>query len=666
MSARQSIQSHTQPASLPLIEFLEIMLLSREADKREAILFRQGRAKFHLPGAGHEAVGAIAYALEKEDVVYPYYRDRALMLTRGTSLYQLALDYFAKEESSSGGRQMASHYCDRDNNMVSCGTPTGMQCLPAVGTAWGIKLSGKRQVVICCIGDAATRQGEFYEALCFALQESLPIVFVVEDNGYGISTATNGMTPFAIDVLSKSHVHSIDGRNPEVIYDVAYQAIQMARVHCKPSVIWLELDRLMPHTSSDDHKTYRSKDELKIMDERDPLLCFANKLRASGEIRQDEWLKQCQETAQKVCFIYEAAEQAKNPEVQTIGHHIFSEKKLKSSSFSLTTERNWNMAEAVNAALRFLLEHNEKTILFGEDIADPKGGVFGLTKGLSSRFPDRVFNSPLAEATICGVAGGLSLTGNFIPVFELQFIDFVGPAFNQLVNQIATMRWRTLGRYTCPMVILAPCGGYLGCGGPWHSQTNEAWFAHAPGLKLAMPSDPDDAAEIITAAANGDDPTIILLPKNLFFKRGGYKGTPSLFPDQPKIRKQGIHVTVIAWGNCVDIALNAALDVEARGIKVEVIDPRFIVPCDQSIILSSLAKTSRLLIVQEDNRTCSFGQSLIADFVSRPEIWKTLKAPPRLISREDVHVGFHSSLEQAVLPRQADVVRSIFELVGST
>ena len=241
--------------ALPAMDVLNTMLLAREADKREAILFRQGRAKFQLPGAGHEAIAAVACALEGEDIVYPYYRDRALMLMRGVSLQQLALDYFAKEKSSSGGRQMASHYSDRERNMVSCATPTGLKCLPAAGTAWGIKLAGKSQIVVCCIGDASTRQGEFYEALCFARQERLPVIFLVEDNGYGISTSTEKMTPYVLDVLSSGHcVGEIDGRDPEAVFEAMSEAAEKARCGQGPTVLSAKLNRLMSHTSSDDQR----------------------------------------------------------------------------------------------------------------------------------------------------------------------------------------------------------------------------------------------------------------------------------------------------------------------------------------------------------------------------------------------------------------------------
>jgi 2-oxoisovalerate dehydrogenase E1 component len=321
------------------------------------------------------------------------------------------------------------------------------------------------------------------------------------------------------------------------------------------------------------------------------------------------------------------------------------------------------MASAIQQTLRTLLAQNPRVLMFGQDIEDPKGGVFGVTRGLSSAYPGRVVNAPLAEATIVGTASGLSLAG-YLPVFELQFIDFAGPAFNQIVNQIATVRWRSKGAWTNPLILLAPCGGYLPAGGPWHSQSNEGWFAHAPGLQVAIPSTPGDAAALLHAAAAGEDPVLFLIPKHLL------RATSKVWDEQPirlgqaAIRSVGTDVTLVAWGNCVPVSLVAAKALGQQGISAEVIDLRTLVPCDWETIQDSLAKTGRLIVIQEDNRTGSFGQSIISEVVSRAEMWRLLASRPELISRPDAHIGFHPALEAAVLPSCADIVaaaeRSLF------
>lgn len=309
-------------------------------------------------------------------------------------------------------------------------------------------------------------------------------------------------------------------------------------------------------------------------------------------------------------------------------------------------------------------ERNRKILLFGEDIEDHKGGVFGLTKGLSTEHPSRVINSPLAEATIAGTASGLAMAG-YLPIFELQFIDFIGPAFNQIVNQIATLRWRSVGQYKCPLIIYAPCGSYISGGGPWHSQTNEAWLAHAPGLKVYMPSNANDAANLLYSAAHGDDPVLMLLPKNQFQKTVEIQKTMPLYPEKAHIRKAGQHLTIVAWGNCVETALQSASENEKLGYACEVIDLRSIVPCDWATIHKSVRKTGRLIIIQEDNKTCSFGQAIISEIMADKETWESLYAPPQLISRPDVHIGFHSALERSVLPWPKDVAVASRSIMGA-
>jgi 2-oxoisovalerate dehydrogenase E1 component len=313
---------------------------------------------------------------------------------------------------------------------------------------------------------------------------------------------------------------------------------------------------------------------------------------------------------------------------------------------------------AVNDTLRDLLRDDERTLIFGEDVEDRKGGVFGLTKGLSTMFPGRVVNSPLAEATIAGTAAGLAIAG-WKPIFELQFIDFVGPAFNQIVNQIATLRWRSAGAWECPLILMAPCGGFFSGGGPWHTQTNESWFAHAPGIRVVMPSTPGDAAALLRAAAAGRDPVLFMIPKHLLRQRhSDAAGAPAAI-GRAAIRRQGEHVTVVAWGNCVDIAMEAARTAAPRGVSAEVIDLRSIVPCDWDTINASVRCTHRLVVVQEDARTASIGQASVAEVTM--QCWKSLACPPILIARPDVHVPFEPALWQSLLPSQASVLDAITE-----
>ena len=636
------------------LELLRTMAISREGDRRESILVHQGKGYLQVPAAGHEALAALVYCLDERDTIYPYYRERAIALARGVSTFEIALGFFGKAASHSAGRQMSSHYSDFERKIVASATLTGLQCLPAAGTAWAAQRAGEGAVVACFIGEASIRQGEFYEALCFALEKSLPLVFVVEDNGYGISTPTAGTTPWDVGALCADLQIRVDGRDANAVFEAGAEAVGRARDGEGPQVLWMEIDRLWSHTASDDHRVYRSPVELEVMLGRDPIELFAARLIESGELSQSQWEDELAEIVVRVDGDYQRAEKASNPDPAKVKQHLFSDVVSPPQKSNLAAQENWTLVAALNATLHQQLETNEKILMFGQDIADPKGGVFGLTKGLSTRFPDRVLNSPLAEATIAGTAVGLAIAG-YKPVFEIQFVDFIGPAWSQIANQIATLRWRSAGAWRCPMVLLAPCGAYLPAGGPWHSQSNEALFAHIPGLQIVMPSTPQDAAALLKVAIAGDDPVLFMLPKHLFRHRFDMVADEAIGLGQAVIRNHGLDVTVVAWGNCVEVAQSAALQMADEDVSVEVIDLRTVVPCDWETIRQSLVKTGRLVVVQEDNETCGFGQNIISNIVSQSENWDLLAGPPQLVARPDVHVPFHPALEAAVLPDVASV-----------
>ncbi|WP_082483675.1 alpha-ketoacid dehydrogenase subunit alpha/beta [Methylobacterium sp. Leaf87] len=634
------------------------MAASRAGDRREGIYFRQGKAAFQLPGAGHEALAALVRHIRPGDYVFPHYRDRAIMLALGVPNRELALAFFAKAESSCGGRQLSSHFSDRARNVVSCGSPTGMQCLPAAGVAWALQLDGSSNLVVCSLGDATTREGEYYEAISFAIQLRLPIIFLVEDNGYGISTPTKKLNPYTLKSLSSEHCVNVDGRETSAVDRAFENAARKARSGRGPTVVWAEVDRLYSHTLSDDHRVYRTPEELALAEERDPIKALSRQLIEAGTLTREQCNSEISDAAHCIDKDYEDAFCAADPDPLTAFEHTFSARPLREFTPSLKPSSSATMLQAINETLGSMLDTDDRILLFGEDVEDPKGGVFGLTKGLSTRYPQRVFNSPLAEATIAGAAAGLAIAG-FRPVVELQFIDFVGPAFNQIVNQIATLRWRTVGKWSCPLTIIAPCGAYLPSGGPWHSQTNEAWFAHAPGLQVVMPSTPTDAAAMLRASAYGDDPVLFLVPKHLLRIRQPVAGDDPLRIGEARVCVPGDEVTILAWGNTVELAIETARIASFQNISVEVIDLRSIVPCDWKTIHASVRRTGRLIVVQEDNRTCSFGQNIITELMGDAKTWDAMFAPPQHVSRGDVHVGFHVALEAAVLPSVIDILHAV-------
>jgi 2-oxoisovalerate dehydrogenase E1 component len=423
-------------------------------------------------------------------------------------------------------------------------------------------------------------------------------------------------------------------------------------------VIWCDLDRLCSHTSSDDQRLYRSIDDLAADQCRDPIDLLSRRLIAEGVLTEEEWADELADIARRVDADYRTAEADEDPVPAEAASSLFGPTPAPVAP-PVHFGEPVNMVTAVNQTLLSALEENDRVVMFGEDIADPKGGVFGITKGLSHRFPARVMNAPLAEATILGAAVGLAATG-WIPVFEIQFIDFIGPGLNQLMNQVSSLRWRTCGDWSCPMVIMAPYGAYLPGGSLWHSESNEGIWAHVHGVNVAIPGAPADAAGLLWSAIHGSNPTLFLLPKHIFRKRLPYPAeSPAVPLGSAAVRREGSDVTLVSWGNCLEIADEAATRAEQEGVSVEVIDLRSIKPCDYETIAASLKKTGRLVVVHEDSRTTGFGQSIIAEITSKPEWFNTLISAPQLVARKDVPIPYNPILEYAVLPDLAAVLDAI-------
>jgi len=642
--------------SLNKLDYLRLMMLSREGDRREGILLRQSKGWFQVSGMGHEALGYLACHLNTDDWLYPYYRDRALMLARGLTNYELALAYFAKRASSSGGRQMPGHYSSRKHNVMSVCTPTGGGLIPAAGTAWGMKLDGKDNVVLATVGDAAMRQGEFYEAWAFAVQENLPLVLAIEDNKYGISTPTEHFMPLNFGgVISQDRMVKVDGRYVSEVDKAGKEAVRKARAGEGPTLIWFDIDRLSSHTSSDDHRVYRPQAEIDAMLARDPITLLRDELITEGKLTMADFEAMQARVVSEVDEDYIRAEKEADPQANEVFAHCWGEPdKAVRPPLEVGPQ---TMVEAINKTLHKALADDPGVVMFGEDIEDPKGGVFGLTKSLSESFPKQVFNSPLAEATILGVAVGLSAYG-YKPVFEIQFVDFMAPGWNQLLTNISTMRWRTFGEWKTPMLVYTPYGAYLPGGSLWHSQANEAFLAHVPGIKVAIPSTPADAAGLFWTAVHSDDPCFILVPKHIFRKRMEVTEVEPIPFGSAKVVREGTDVTIVAWANTLEIA-HAAADQLAGEASVEVIDLRSIVPCDYEKVAGSLEKTGRLVVVQEDTRTCGFGHNLVSEIIGKPEWFSYLYSAPQVVSRGDVHIGYNPVYEYAALPSVDDVVQAV-------
>ncbi len=638
------------------LRLLTTMLESRHADLREQNLNRQGKGHFHVSGMGHEALAAISMQMEPDDYIVPFYRDRGLVLGRGLTTQHLALEYFAKRTTGSGGRMMPSHYSDANLHIWSVPTPTGSQLLPACGMAWGMKLDGKNSFVVTTIGDAATRQGDFYEAVCFAKEKKLPLLFVVEDNAYGISSPTRKTNPLALDVLQPSDWSRLEGQQVQNIYDAASGAITKLRTGNGPVFFWVKMERLSSHTSSDDQKLYRSAEELEALEKCDPLKCWKDQLIAEGIITADEFAKIDNEIKERVRQEYTEAEKAEDPSPDEVELNVAAQPPELIDE--ILPPGKYRIGDTVNKTLRAGLAADARRVIFGEDVEDPKGGVFRLTQKLSTEFPNQVFNSPLAESTILGVACGLALYGKR-PVFELQFIDFIYPGFNELVTNIATLRWRSFGNWKCPAVIYAPYGAYLPGGSLWHSQANESVFAHYPGLSVVIPSTPEDAAGLLWTAMHCEDPVIFLIPKHMFWaERESAEPVRAIPFGRARIDRHGADLTLVAWGNTVEKSLEALAKIGNQS-SVELIDLRSIMPWDKATIEESVRKTGRLVIVQEDTENCSVGQMIITHITSQPDLWNTMISPPILVSKGNVMIGYNPIYEYAALPDVERIVAAL-------
>jgi 2-oxoisovalerate dehydrogenase E1 component len=638
------------------LRLLTILLESRHGDLREQNLNRQGKGHFHVSGMGHEGLAALGVAMVEGDYVAPYYRDRGLVLGRGVASRELALDYFAKRKGQSHGRQMPSHYSYASRGIWSVPTPTGSQLLPACGIAWGIQLDGKPNVVVTTIGDAATRQGDFFEAVCFAKERKLPVLFVVEDNKYGISSPTRKINPRALDVLQPNDWQELDGRDVQQIYDAGAKAFESMRAGGGPAFFWVNMERLSSHTSSDDHKLYRSAEELAECEKCDPLKCWSESLIAERIITADDYAKLDQEIKERIRNEFAEAERADDPTADELELQITAP--APELDDEVLPPGKYRIGDTINRTLRLGLKENKGRIIFGEDVEDPKGGVFRLTQKLSTEFPKQVYNSPLAESTILGVACGLASYGKR-PVFELQFIDFIGPAWNQLVTNLSTLRWRSFGSWTCPVVIYAPYGAYLPGGSLWHSQANEAALAHYPGINVVIPSTPEDAAGLLWTAMHCEDPTFVLVPKHLLWAEHESAEPVRAVPlGAARKRNAGSDVTLVAWGNTVEKSLEALEEIGGE-MDVDLIDLRSIVPWDRAAIEESVARTGRLVVVQEDSENCSVGQMIVAHLAGKPEIWSELVTPPVLVSKTNVMIGYNPIYEYAALPDVKRIVAAL-------
>ena len=655
-----------------LLDIYKKMALARRLDEKQLIMLKQGKAFFHIGCSGHEAsqMAAAQNMIPGKDWSYPYYRDAALCLGLGMTSKEQLLSFLAKaDDPNSGGRQMPQHYGHKDLRIVSQSSPTGTQFLQAVGCAMSRKWENDHEIVYVSSGEGSTSEGEFHEALNWASREKLPIIFHIQDNEYAISVhvseQTSGSSVFSMvngyDNLSR---YEVDGTN-FFETDLAFrEAIERARQGKGPSVIVSNVVRLLSHSSSDDQKKYRKKEDLDKDKNRDPLLVFEKNCVKNKILKESDFEKLRNEIIQIVDQDAEWADKQNHPDPNSATNHIYSNEPNLNETPSNYKNEKIVLVDAINHAMHEEMKLNDKMIIYGEDIADPKGGVFTATRGLSDSFGDkRVFNSPLAEASIVGTAVGLATTG-WKPCVEIQFGDYIWPAMMQIRNEVASMRYRSNGSWKCPMVIRVPVGGYIH-GAICHSQSIDGYFMHMPGIRIAYPSNAEDAKGLLKAALRMDDPVLFLEHKGLY--RQGFAASKE--PDENYVLPFGIGkkimegdiVTVISWGAMVQKSIEAISMLKIDNGIIDLIDLRTLNPLDYEMIGESVKKTGKILIVHEDNKMNGPGAEISAHIAEN--YFDDLDAPIMRVASSDSHIPYNWHLEEKILVQTEDIQKALKELL---
>jgi 2-oxoisovalerate dehydrogenase E1 component len=697
-----------------LIRMYRLMYLSRRTDDREILLKRQQKIFFQISGAGHEALLVAAGMTLKPgyDWFYPYYRDRALSLTLGHTIEeQLLQSVGAAADPSSGGRQMPSHWSNPRLNIVSQSSSVTTQCLQAVGCAEAgrylsshpgaaeqrhgdysqfkaTKFHGD-EVVYVSLGEGATSEGEFWEAMSSASALRLPVLFVVEDNGYAISVPVDVNTPGGnisrlVANFPNFYFNEVDGTDPVASHAAFTQAVKHCRSGKGPALVHGHVIRLYSHSFSDDEGLYRSEAERTRQAALDPLPKLQMRLLRDGILDPAVINRLEQEADEEVRSAADRVLRAPLPEISSIKRHVYSEdldptsNSIACAAVHTPDAQERTMADLINACLKDEMHRDPRMVIFGQDVADTshdqelrdglvkgKGGVFKLTAGLQREFgPDRVYNARLAEADIIGRAIGMATRG-LKPVVEIQFFDYIWPAMHQLRNELSLLRWRSNGGYSSPVVVRVAIGGYLTGGSVYHSQCGESIFTHTPGVRVIFPSNALDANGLLRTAIRCDDPVLFFEHKRLYretYGRAAYPGPDFAIPfGKAKLLRPGKDITLITYGAVVPRALRAAQQASAElGVEVELIDLRTLSPYDWEAIATSVQKTGRVIIAHEDMLSWGYGAEIAARIAD--ELFEYLDAPVKRVAAMDTFVAYQPILEDAILPQPEDLFRAIAEL----
>jgi len=658
------------------LKTLEAMYLTRFMDEKCFRLSRQNKGgTFQLSTAGHELIGvASALALSPgKDWGLPYYRDRAFVLGLGSSLTELLAVFLARDvPHHSGGRMMPEHFVHKGLRIPCQSSCVGSQFLHAVGVAKGVQLCGKDEVVYVSGGEGSTSQGDFHEALNFSCIHRLGVVFVIQDNGWAISVPLHEQTAGgSIAKIARGYeglaVHEIDGCDYEQVTSAVSAAVSKARSQEGPSLIVAKVPRLGPHSNSDDPSKYRQQCAIEAEKLKDPIPRLENWIINMGLASREE-IEEMKKTAfTQIEMAAAEAEQVPFPKASTATDKVFApapEISFDDDGYAVKGDAVV-LVDALNHALDEEMAKDPKIVVFGEDVAHGKGGVFGVTRNLTARHgASRCFNTPLAESTIIGISIGMSLVHGIKPVAEIQFADYLWPGINQLFNELSSFHYRSNGEWSCPVVIRMPYGGYIQ-GGPYHSQSIEGFLAHCPGLKIVIPSNAADAKRLLKAAIYDPNPVVFLEHKALYRQRV-FCARPEpadneLLPlGKAKVVRSGSDVTFVGWGMMVCMASEIAETLSQEGISVELIDLRCIAPLDIDTVVASVKKTGKLVIAHEAPKTGGFGAEIAAKICE--EAFSYLDAPIMRVGGKECAVPYCKDLEDAVLPQKRDLEKALREL----